>query len=53
MKLLQEPTGSFRTIMFKGSAESGFAQRTPSVWLLPDSNHITLRMSTEDHPDTG
>lgn len=53
LKLLEGPTGTYRSILFKGSPESGYAQRTPSVWLLPNSNHLTIRVSTELNADTG
>jgi hypothetical protein len=51
IRLLESPTNSFRTLFFKGSAE--FMQRTPSAWLLPESNHVTLRLSTNDSVDSG
>jgi hypothetical protein len=39
--------------MFKGSPESNYQQRTPSVWLLPNTNQVTIRISTEVNSDTG
>jgi hypothetical protein len=53
MNLLQGPTGVHRSIMVKATAETGYSQRTPSVWLLPESNHFTIRVSTEVNADTG
>ena len=52
-RLLQGPTGSFRTIFFKGDRLGRNAERTPSVWLLPDRNRFTIRVSTSSTPDLG
>eukprot|EP01037_Dinobryon_pediforme_P013308 gene13308-13420_t len=53
LRLLQGPTGSYRTIFFKGDRAGLTADRTPSVWLLPHSNRLTLRVSTRDNVDLG
>ena len=52
-RLLQGPTGSFRTLFFKGDRLGRDAQRTPSIWLLPDRNRFTVRVSTTSNPDMG
>jgi hypothetical protein len=53
MRLLEGPTGSFRSLFFKGD-KSGFdGQRTPSVWLLPNANRLAIRVSTAVNADSG
>ena len=42
IQLLTAPTGSYRSLFFKGAADS--PQRTPSAWLLPTTNKIALRL---------
>lgn len=42
---------SFRGLFYKGNG--GETGRTPSAWLTPHSNHITLRVSSETNPDIG
>lgn len=51
MRLLQGPTGSFRAFLHKGSADG--KTRTPSVWLMPGDNRLSIRVSTEANPDLG
>lgn len=48
--LLEGPTGHYRTLFYKGD---GHTARTPSAWLLPDSNRLTLRASVEGSADLG
>lgn len=48
--LLGSPTGTHRTLFHKGSTRG---DRTPSVWLLPDSNRLLLRASTTGSMDAG
>lgn len=48
--LLEGPTGQHRTLFYKGE---GQGDRTPSAWLLPASNRLTLRASVEGSPDLG
>ncbi len=50
---MEGPTGLYRSIMYKGIPDKDALQRTPSAWLLPDSNRITIRVSTVDNPDEG
>jgi len=37
--------------MYKGDANGN--SRTPSIWLHPDSNRLSIRVSTVDTPDIG
>ncbi len=39
--LTRGPSGGYRGILFKGTKN---AHRTPSMWLLPDSNQVTFRI---------
>lgn len=48
--MTEEPTGSFRTLFFKGDATSS-SGRTPSVWLLPNKQRCTIRATTDSDPD--
>lgn len=50
---MEGPTGLHRSIIYKGIPDKDLLQRTPSAWLMPDSNRITIRVSTEDNPDEG
>ena len=52
IRLLEAPTGHFRTLFYKGDANGAGPGRTPSAWLLQQNNHITLRVSTETDADT-
>ena len=51
LQLLENATGSHRTLFFKGDSKSG--HRTPSVWLLPNANRLTLRATTIRDIDLG
>jgi hypothetical protein len=51
IRLLEIPTGAYRSLLYKGSSDN--IQRTPSVWLLPDSNKFTVRVSTDENSDAG
>ena len=42
--------GKHRTLFYKGKAGG---HRTPSAWFLPDSNHITMRISSDASMDEG
>ena len=42
--------GKHRTLFYKGKAGG---HRTPSAWFLPDSNRITMRISSEESMDEG
>jgi SEL1 protein len=48
--LHEGPTGKYRTFFFKGD-KSG--ERTPSAWLLPDSQHLAMKVSTKGNQDLG
>jgi len=48
--LMEGPTGNFRTLFYKGDDKQA---RTPSAWLLPDSNKMTIRASGTDYADLG
>ena len=39
-----------RSIFYKGDSHASTG-RTPSVWLFPDTNRMTIRVSTEKEPD--
>lgn len=52
VKILEDPTGSHRTIFYKGKTDGG-EERTPSAWLLPDQNRVAIRVSTRSAPDKG
>lgn len=43
---------TYRTLFYKGQQHAQ-QHRTPSAWILPHSNHITLRVSTDENPDVG
>lgn len=49
---ISEPSSSssFRGILYKGPNE---VQRTPSVWLVPNSTRLTVKVSTAREPDVG
>ncbi|KAJ1458209.1 hypothetical protein M885DRAFT_95578 [Pelagophyceae sp. CCMP2097] len=47
------PTGAHRGVFFKGDPGRFGGHRTPSCWLLPDSNRLALRVSTVDGLDVG
>ncbi len=51
LRLLDEPAGKFRAFLHKGSPDGH--TRTPSIWLMPDDNRLSLRVSTVDNPDIG
>lgn len=51
IRLMSGPTGSYRSFFYKGSGAS--SQRTPSAWLLPDSNKLAIRVSTTSYHDVG
>lgn len=51
VRLLEGPTGSFRPLFYKGDI-SGL-ERTPSAWLLPNSNRMTVRASMIENKDIG
>ena len=42
--LTEEPSKKYRGLFFKGDKN---AHRTPSIWLLPNSNHITYRVMSK------
>lgn len=42
-----------RCLFYKGHGRSGDPQRTPSAWLLPYKNTLTVRATTENNPDLG
>ncbi|KAH8081000.1 hypothetical protein JL720_8895 [Aureococcus anophagefferens] len=42
----EEPSGAHRGVFFKGDVGRLGGARTPSAWLLPDSNRLALRVST-------
>lgn len=48
---LGQSSRPFRSVFFKGNSNASTG-RTPSVWLLPDSNVMTIRVSTEKNTDT-
>ena len=50
IRLMEPPTGNFRTIFFKGDTSG---QRHPSMWLLPHANRFTIRTSTASNVDVG
>ena len=50
IRLMEPPTGEFRTIFFKGGTSG---QRHPSMWLLPNVNRLTIRTSTMTDIDVG
>ncbi|CAN0015334.1 unnamed protein product, partial [Sphacelaria rigidula] len=49
--LLEDPTDSYRPLFYKGHGDE--TGRTPSAWLSPHSNRITLRVTTNTNPDIG
>jgi hypothetical protein len=50
LNLLEDSSGHYRPLFFKSH---GGPERTPSAWLLPDSNRITLRATTAEEADLG
>eukprot|EP00935_MAST-01C_sp_MAST-1C-sp1_P000630 g630.t1 len=48
--LAEGSTGKFRSFFYKGD---GHKHRTPSAWLMPQDNRLTLRVSTEVSFDVG
>lgn len=51
IRLVEAPTGAYRALAFRGDPSGADPRRTPSLWLLPASNHVTLRLSTAAAPD--
>lgn len=51
--LLEGPTGSFRSLMYKGDLANAPQQRTPSLYLAPSTNHLSLRFSSQINDDVG
>lgn len=51
--MLEGPTGKFRALFFKGDLAGLDGQRTPSAWLLPHSNKLTIRVSSDISADLG
>jgi hypothetical protein len=50
--LAETKTDTFRSLLYKGDEMNG-VQRTPSVWLVPNSTRLALKVSTRTHPDVG
>lgn len=50
---IEEPTGSHRALLFKGDPMHFGGHRTPSAWLLPNSNGLAVRMSSAERLDIG
>jgi hypothetical protein len=49
--LLEDATGSYRSILYKGT---GNKHRTPSLWFLPKTRQLTFQLSTtRTHEDFG
>lgn len=51
IRLVEAPTGAYRALVFRGDPSGADPRRTPSLWLLPASNHVSLRLSTAAHAD--
>jgi hypothetical protein len=51
IKLVEQPTGVFRAVLHKGSPDG--KTRTPSIWLMPHDNRLSVRVSTVNNADTG
>jgi hypothetical protein len=51
IKLVEQPTGVFRAMLHKGSPDG--KTRTPSIWLMPHDNRLSVRVSTVNNADTG
>jgi hypothetical protein len=51
IKLVEPPTGSFRAVLHKGGTDG--KTRTPSLWLMPHDNRLSVRVSTVNNADTG
>lgn len=49
--LVEPPTGRFRAVLHKGSSDG--RTRTPSLWLMPNDNRLSVRVSTAANADTG
>ena len=50
--LMEDSTGSHRALFFKGPVPSD-GHRTPSVWFMPHSRHLSVRVSSEENKDMG
>jgi hypothetical protein len=51
IRLVEPPTGSFRAVLHKGGTDG--KTRTPSIWLMPHDNRLSVRVSTVNNADTG
>jgi len=51
--LLTGPTGAMRTVFYKGDYSGRDPNRTPSVWLMPNSNKLSIRVSSNVSTDVG
>lgn len=50
---MEGPTGQMRTVLYKGIADGSTPDRTPSLWLLPHENRLSLRVTTNQSDDLG
>ena len=50
--LMEDSTGKHRSLLFKGPNPSD-GHRTPSIWLMPHSRHLSIRVSSNDNKDMG
>lgn len=50
---IEEATGSHRALLFKGDPKRFGGHRTPSAWLLPNSNGLAVRVSSAERLDIG
>ena len=53
VRVLNPPDGTMRTLFYKGAYDGSRPNRSPSAWLLPDCNRLTLRVSTSESDDVG
>jgi TPR repeat protein len=50
--LMEDSTGKHRSLIFKGPNPSD-GHRTPSIWLMPHSRHLSVRVSSNENTDMG
>lgn len=51
VRLMEGPTGEYRALFYKGTGAGG--HRTPSAWLLPHSNRLAIRVTSDFNHDVG
>eukprot|EP01031_Cornospumella_fuschlensis_P031360 gene31360-37900_t len=49
LKVLEPPTGGFRPLFYKGKESANYRQRSISVWMHANTNHLLVQATTYDN----